>query len=144
MAYLCSQWTPNIQITYFMFHWSIYGLFVLNRAWKRVFLQIILFVHICSTWGIVELKTRFAMWITWNDLNGVRLFHLSYLITLRAYLWSQWTPNPQIKYFLFKCSTNRLFGLYTGWKRDSPQMLIFVNISSIWSMVELKCDLRRE
>jgi hypothetical protein len=35
MAYLCSKRTPNVQIKYFMFDWSSYRLFVLNRSWKR-------------------------------------------------------------------------------------------------------------
>jgi hypothetical protein len=40
-----------------------------------------IFVYVWTTWGIVELKTRFETWITSNDANGVCLFHLSYLIT---------------------------------------------------------------
>jgi hypothetical protein len=78
MSYLCSQWTPKYQIKYFIFDWSIYTLFVLNKSLKREFLEIMMFVHICSTWSIVELKTRFETWITRKALNGVRL--LSYLI----------------------------------------------------------------
>jgi hypothetical protein len=35
IAYQCSQRTPNLQIKYFMFHWSIYRLFVIHNAWKR-------------------------------------------------------------------------------------------------------------
>jgi hypothetical protein len=97
MAYLCSQRTPNVQIKYFMFGWSIYRLFVLSRGCKRDSFQIMIFLHVCSTWSIVELKTRFETWITRNDVNGVSWFHLSYLITLMAYLCSQWTPNVQIK-----------------------------------------------
>jgi hypothetical protein len=68
---------------------------------KRESLQIIKFVHVCSTWGIVELKMPFETWITRNDLNGVRLFHLPYLITLTFYQCSQWTPHFQIKYSMF-------------------------------------------
>jgi hypothetical protein len=56
IAYLSSQTTPNFQIKYFMFDWSIYRLFVLNRGWKRDSLQIMIFVYIWSTWGIVDLK----------------------------------------------------------------------------------------
>jgi hypothetical protein len=99
MAYLCSQLT-SVQIMYLMFNWSNYRLFVLNKGWKRVSLQIMLFVYICSKWGIVDLKTNFETWITRNDVNGVGLFHLSYLITLMAYLCSKWTPNVQIMYFI--------------------------------------------
>jgi hypothetical protein len=70
MDYLCSQWTPKVQIKCFMFDWSIYRRFVLNRAWKRDFLQLMIFSNVCSTWGIVEIKTGFDTWITRNDVNG--------------------------------------------------------------------------
>jgi hypothetical protein len=136
MAYLCSQWTPNVQINYFMFVWSIYRLFVLNRAWKRVSLQIMVFVYICSPWGTVELKTRFETWITRN-VNVVGLFHLSNLITFMAYLWSQWAPEVQIMYFMFDWSIYNLFVLNTGWKRDSHHIMIFVNVCSTWCLIHL-------
>jgi hypothetical protein len=57
------------------------------------------------------------------------LIHLSYLITLMSYLGSPWTRNIQ---------NNRLFVLKTCWKYDSLQMVIFVNVCSTWSMVQLK------
>jgi hypothetical protein len=100
IAYLCSQWKRNFQMKYFMFDWSIYRLVVLNRGWKRESLQIIVFVNGYSTWVIIELNSHFGTWITRNDVNGVSLFHLCYLITLIAYLCSQRTPN---KYFMFHC-----------------------------------------
>jgi hypothetical protein len=103
MAYLWSQRTPNVKIIYVMFDLSIYRLFVLNRSRRRVSLQIMIFVYMRTIWGIVELKTRLEMWIIKNDVNGVSLFHLSYLITLMAYLCSQWTPNLQSKYFIIDC-----------------------------------------
>jgi hypothetical protein len=90
----CSQWAPHIQVKFFMCDWSIYRLFVLNGGWKLDSLQIMLFVYVCSTWGIVELKMRFETWITRNDVNGVSLFHFSYLTTLIAYMCSQ------IKFFM--------------------------------------------
>jgi hypothetical protein len=86
MAYRCLQRTPNIQFKYLMFDWSIYRLFVLNRGWKHDSLQMMIFLNVCSTWSIVELKTRIETWITKNDVNGVSFFHLSYLLTLKAYL----------------------------------------------------------
>jgi hypothetical protein len=82
MAYLCSERIPNIQINYFMFDCCIYRLFVLNRGWKRVSILIMIILYVCSTWGIVELKTRFETWITRNDVSGVSLFHLSYVIII--------------------------------------------------------------
>jgi hypothetical protein len=136
MAYLCSQWKPNVQIKYFMFDWSIYTRFVLNRGWKRDSLWMI-FVNICSTWSIVELKTRFEAWISINDVNVVSLINLSYLITLMVYLCSQWEPNVQIKYFMFDWSIYRLFALKRGWKRDSPNNDIPIRFP-IWSIVALK------
>jgi hypothetical protein len=71
---------------------------VLNRGWKRDSPQIIICVYLCSTWSIVELKTRFETRITRYDVNGLRMFHISYLITLLAFLCSQRTPNVQMKY----------------------------------------------
>jgi hypothetical protein len=138
MAYLCSQWTPSVRIKYFMFDWLIYRLFVLNSAWKLDPLQIKIFVFVSSTRSIVELKTRFETWITWNVVNGASLFHLSYLITLMTYLCSQRTPNVQITFFMIDWPIYRIFVLNTCWKRDSIQMIIFANICSSWSMVELK------
>jgi hypothetical protein len=82
--YLSTQRTPKVPIKYFVFEWSIYWLIVTNRCWKRDFHQIMIFVYVCSTWGIIELKTRFETWITRNDENGVILFYLYYLITLMA------------------------------------------------------------
>jgi hypothetical protein len=83
------------------------------------------YVYFCSTWSIVELKTRFETWITRNDVNDVSSFHLSYLINLMAYLYSQRTPNVQIKFLMFDGSIYRLFVLNGGWKRDSFQLMIF-------------------
>jgi hypothetical protein len=138
MAYLCSQWTSTVQITYCMFDWSIYRPFVLNRGWKRDSLQIMIFLYVCSTWSIVELKTPFETWITSNDVNGVSLFHLTYLITLMAYLGSQRTPNVQIQNFVFDYSIHSLFLLNRGWKRDSLQIMILVYVFSTCNVVELK------
>jgi hypothetical protein len=81
----------------FMFVLSIYRQFVLNRSWKRDSLQIMIFVNVCSTWSTVQLKTRFETSTTRNEVNGVSFFNLCYLITLLAYLCSQWVPNVQIK-----------------------------------------------
>jgi hypothetical protein len=138
MAYVCSQWTPNVQIKYFMSDWPIYRLFVLNRGWKLDSFLRMIFVYVCSTWSIVELRKRFESCITRNDVNGVTLYHLSYLITLKDYLCSQRTRNVQIKYFMFDWSIYRLFLLNTGWKHTSLQMMIFVNFCSTWSLGELK------
>jgi hypothetical protein len=121
MAYLCSQWTPIVQVKYFMFHWSIYRVFVLNKSSKRDSLQIMIFVYVYWTWVKFELKTRFEAWITRNDVNSISLFHLSYLITLMAYLIFQRTTNVQIKYFMFDSSFSRIFVLNRGWKSDSLQ-----------------------
>jgi hypothetical protein len=123
---------------YFMIHWSIYGLFVPDRDWKRECFQIMIFVNVCSTRSISELKTRFETWITRNDVNGVSLFILSYLITLMVYLCSERTPNAQIKNFMFDWSIYRLFVLNTGCKLDSLHILIFVYVCFARSMVQIK------
>jgi hypothetical protein len=80
-AYLCSQFAALVQIRYFLFDWSIYRIFVLNKAWKRGSLQIMIFVYGGSTCSVVGLKTRFETWIAWNEVNEVYTFHLSYLMT---------------------------------------------------------------
>jgi hypothetical protein len=97
-----------------------------------------IFVYVCSTCSMVELKALFETWITRNCINGVNFFHLSYLITLTVYLCSQWAPNVQIKYFMCDLSIYRLFVLNRCWKRDSLQMMIIVYICSTCSVVELK------
>jgi hypothetical protein len=74
MAYLSSQNTSIVKIKYFMFDWAIYRLFVLNTSWKRDSQQMMIFVNFCSTWSMVELKTRFETWIIRNDVNAVSLF----------------------------------------------------------------------
>jgi hypothetical protein len=121
-----------------MFDWTTYRLFVLNRGWKLDSLQIMIFVYVLSILRIVEIKTRFKTWITSNDVKGVSLFHLSYLITLMDYLCSQWTPHVQIKYFMSNWSIYRLFVINRGWKPDPPQIMILVYICSTWGTVELK------
>jgi hypothetical protein len=111
---------------------------VLNRAWKRYSLKIMIFLYVRTTCSVVKLKTQFEIWKAINDVNGVSLFHLSYLITLMAYLCSERTPNLHIKYFMFDWSIYTLFVLNRCWKRDSLQMMIFVVVCSSWSMVQLK------
>jgi hypothetical protein len=144
MLLLCSHCATNVQIVYFIFDWSIYRLFLLNRGWKLEPLQMMIFVNVCSTCSVVELKTRFETWIRRNVLNGVNLFLFSYLITLTTYLCSQWAPNVQINYFSFDWSVYRLLLLNRGWKRESHQMMIFVHICSSCSVVELKRVLKIE
>jgi hypothetical protein len=114
MAYPCSHRTTNVQIKFFMFDWSIYSPFVPNTGWKRDSLQMMIFVNFGLTLSMVELKTRFETWITRNDVNGVSLFHLSYLITLMAHNGHQMSKSR----ILFDSSIYRLFVLNRGWKRD--------------------------
>jgi hypothetical protein len=109
MAYLCSQQTPNVQFNYFMFVWSIYGLFVLNTACKRDSLQMMISVNVCSTCCMVQLKTRFEMLITRNDVNGVCLFHLSFLITLTV-TWAH-NGHPMSKWCILCLLVPRTYNL---------------------------------
>jgi hypothetical protein len=55
-----------------------------------------------------------------------------------AYLCSQRAPNIQIKYFMFDWWIYRLFALNKTLKRNSVQMMIFVNVCSTWSLVYIK------
>jgi hypothetical protein len=116
----------------------LYNWLVLNRGWNRASQQIMIFENVCSTRSPVEFKKRFERWITRNKLNGVSLFNLTYLITLTAYLCSQWTPNVQIKCFMSDWTLYTLFVLNRGWKRDSFQIMMFVYICSKWNIIELK------
>jgi hypothetical protein len=136
MDWLCSQGSPNSKNMNFMFDWTIYTRFVLNRPCKREYLEIVILVNVCSTWSFVELKTRFETRIKY-DVNGVSLFHFSHLITLTAYLCSQWSPNVQIKYFMYDWSIYRLFLLNRGWKPVSLQIMIYVYFCLIWGLVEV-------
>jgi hypothetical protein len=144
IAYLRSQRTQYVPINFFMFEWSMYSPFVPNNASKRDSLQKMIFENVFSTWSMVEVKSLFETWITRNDVNCVSLFHLSYLIILIIYLCSHWTSNLQIKYFMFDWSIYRLFVLNRGWKHDTLQILLFVYISSTWSLGKVKRVLRRE
>jgi hypothetical protein len=95
-------------------------------------------VYVCSTCSAVEQKTGCEPWITRKVVNSVNLFHFSYLISLPAYLSSQWAPNVQIKYFMFDWSVYRLLMINRGWKRDSHQMMIFVYVCSACRVGERK------
>jgi hypothetical protein len=113
---------------------EFYDWLMLNRAWKRGSLQIMIFVYLLDRrlcW------TKYTFWDV-NDIIGVSLSHLSYLITHMAYPWPQRTPNVQIKYFMFDWLIYRLFELNTTFKNNSVQMMIFVNVCSKWSMVYIK------
>jgi hypothetical protein len=121
----------------FNIYWQIYRLCVLNTGWKIDSLQYMIFVNVSSTWDIFVLRTRFETWITRNVVNGVSLFYLYYLINLMAYLCSHWTPNFQIKYFMFDWSIYRLFVLNSAWKRDL-QIMKFVYVCSTWTLFERK------
>jgi hypothetical protein len=138
MPYLCSHWTPNVQIEYFIFDWSIYRLFLLNSGWILEPLQMMIFEHVSSTCSVVELKTRCETRIRRNVVNGVKFFLFSYLITITTYLCSQSAANVQINYFMFDWSVYRLLALNRGWKRTSHQMMIFVYVCSTCSVVEQK------
>jgi hypothetical protein len=67
-----------------MFDWSIYRIFVLNKALNPDSLQMIIFVQYCSTCSVFGLKTQFETWIAWNEVSGACTFHISYLITVLA------------------------------------------------------------
>jgi hypothetical protein len=127
---------------FLIFDWSIYRFCVLNSGWNREYLQLIIYVNVCSTWSKVGLKTRFKTWITRNDVNGFSLFHLSYLITHMIYLCSQCTPNIKITYFMFGWSIHIQFVLNRARKRECLEIIIFVYVFSTWSIVVIKTHFR--
>jgi hypothetical protein len=83
-AYLSSQRTPNVQINYFVFHCSIYRLFVLNSVWKSDSIQMINIRKCLLDMKHGTTKNGFESWITRKDVYGTSLMHLYYLITLMA------------------------------------------------------------
>jgi hypothetical protein len=101
MAYLCSQWKPNIQIKHFMFERSNYRLFVLNFDWKRDSLQIMIFVYVSTTWSIVELKTLFETWITKNDVNGVSSFRFLFFNTYCLHVLTMDIKSPNELFYVW-------------------------------------------
>jgi hypothetical protein len=106
--------------------------------WKRGSLHIMILLYVGSTWSIFELEMRFETWITWNEVNGISLFHISYLITLMDYLRSQRKPKVQIKYFMFEWSIYRLFVTNIYLKHESLHIMIFVYDCSTWGIIKLK------
>jgi hypothetical protein len=130
----------NTKLTNQVFYFSFVDLQIIwaKQGLERDSFQIMIFVYVCSTWSMFELKPRFETRITGNDVNGLSLFHRSYIIPLMAYLCSQWTTNVQINYFMFDWSIYRLFVVNRDWKRDSHQIMIFVIVCSTWSIFELK------
>jgi hypothetical protein len=129
MAYLWSQRTPNDQIKYFKFDWSIYRLFVLKTTFKRDSLQM-LFVNVWSTWSMVHIKDAF--WYVNNKKWSKRCKFVSLFLFNNAYGLPMLTTdtNYPIKYFMFDWRNYRLFVLNTTFKRNSVQIMIFVNVCS--------------
>jgi hypothetical protein len=68
---------------------------MLNTGWKNDSPQMMIFVNVCSTRRMVQLKTSFETSIKRNDVYGVSLFLLYNLITPMAYLCSQWHQMPK-------------------------------------------------
>jgi hypothetical protein len=92
MIYLFSQWTPNVQFNYFMFDWSIYGLFELKcglEAWIspnnyiRIYLTDRKHGSIKNSLWFVNKKT---------DVNDVRLF----TFFIYYHLWLTCAPNEHL------------------------------------------------
>jgi hypothetical protein len=115
-----------------------YDWLVLNRGWKPDALQLMILLYVGSTWSIVEVKRRFETCTTWSDVKGIRFFHLSYLITLMAYLCTQRTPKVEIKYFMFEWSIYRLIDTNRCGKRDYLQIIIFEYVCPTWGIIEPK------
>jgi DNA-directed RNA polymerase subunit RPC12/RpoP len=136
---MCSKLSPILEIMYCMFDCSIYRIVILTTGRRRNFLQMI-FVYVCSTCSVLEIKTRLETWKARIEVNVVYWFHICYLVTVLA-LVIKLTGAPN-RYQLSK-SVIRFFNLqtifaYTGWKPDSLQMMIFLYICSTCSVVFLK------
>jgi hypothetical protein len=76
---------------YFMFDWSIYKNFVLNRGWKLDSLQIL--VYVCSTCSVVELIAQVE---NWKNDTGICLRVMNHSWTKNAFWyvnnmkWRKW------------------------------------------------------
>jgi hypothetical protein len=138
-TYGLSVLTTNPKLPNHVFYvWLVdLQLFVLNASRKRDYLQMWIFVNVCSPWSMDQLKTRFEPSITRNDVYGVSLFHLSYLKPLIGYLCSQRSPNAQINYFMFDWSIYTILVLNRCCKLESLQIMIFVHVCLKWSICEL-------
>jgi hypothetical protein len=138
LAYLCSQKTPYVQIKYFIFDWSIYILFVLNRGWKhdppnndmRICLLDILPSWTKNAFSDVNNKKwnkrcKFVLPFSYNNTYGLPVTTMD-------------TKCPNQVFLLFDWSIYRLCVLNTGWKPHSLQLTIFVSVCSTWNKVEQK------
>jgi hypothetical protein len=137
MAYVCSKRIPNVQMKYFMADCFIYRPFVINTWWKLDSLQIKIYLNVCSTWSMAEVKTSFETWITWNDVKGVSLIHLLYVMTLNGFLMFTMDTKRPNEVFYVKWLIYRLFVLNRSGKLDYLQIMIFVYVCSTWGIVEL-------
>jgi hypothetical protein len=144
MAYLCLQRKPKFPSQVF-YVWLVDLQPICAKYGLGTWLSPNYDIRICL-FDMRHSWTKNAFWDVnkKNYVNGVSLFNLPYLITLMAYLCSQWTRNVQMKYFMFHWLIYRLFVLYRGWRRESLQLIVFVYICSTWGIVELKRVLRRE
>jgi hypothetical protein len=135
----CHKWCNFVSALLFN---NTYGLPVriINTKWPNQLFYVSLFdlQTICDkywleTWPspnndiricLLDMKhgwTKDAFWDLKNKecLKWCKFFYFTYLITLMAYLCSQWTPIAQIMNFMFNWSIYRLFVLNSSWKRDS-------------------------
>jgi hypothetical protein len=74
---------------------------VLNTTLIRNSVQIMIFVNVSPIWNMLYIKDAFRNVSNKKWSICYRFVSFSHLITLLAYLCSQWTPNVLIKYFYF-------------------------------------------
>jgi hypothetical protein len=82
---------------------------VLNAAWKLDSFQTRIFVYVCSTGNVVELKTLFETWIERNIINGVYSLHVQLIWAIyaqKSFRWNEYTPFTSFPAFQV---WNRLF-----------------------------------
>jgi hypothetical protein len=125
LAYLCSQWEPNVQIKYFMFDCSIYRLFVLNRGCKLDSLSkewySNCFFDMNHSW------TKYAFWDVYNKKwRKWCKFALPFFFSNNYGLPVLTMDTKCTNQVFYVWSIYRLLVLNRGWKRVSPNNYIHI------------------
>jgi hypothetical protein len=97
--------------------------------------------NVCSTWSMVELKTRFETWITRNEVNGVSFLNFFYLINLPALTTNTKCPNQLFHvWFVYLQTICAKYGLETWFSpnNDIRKCMLYMmhgsNKNAFWDM----------
>jgi hypothetical protein len=137
MAYLCSEWTPKVQSKYFVFHWSIYRLFVLDTVWKRDSLEMMNIRNCFQDIKHVPTKNAFRdvnnkKWRIWYKFDSPFLFNNPYGLPVL-------TKNTQYSnqvFYVCLVDVQKICAKYEI-KSESLDTVIFEYVCWTWSIVEL-------